>query len=95
MPFPVERVFYNPKSTPAGLLAAAFLPQQQTSPMFELISKKQREKKRQEAHEKALRESLAEKLSRYEKSRSDQVESGDDGDFTELYVNGRKLRVPK
>lgn len=63
--------------------------------MFELISKKQRDKTRKEAHEKALRDSLAEKISRYEKSRSDQTGHDDGQDFTELCVNGKKLRVAK
>ena len=67
--------------------------------MIDWISKKQREKKRKEAHEKALRDSLAEKVSRYEQSRTgeNKDESEDEGgqDFTELFVNGKKLRVPK
>ena len=64
--------------------------------MFDLISRKQREKQRKEAHEKALRESLAEKISRYEKTRADEAGHDDDGqDFTELRVNGKKLRVAK
>ncbi len=63
--------------------------------MFELISKKQREKKRKEAHEQALRESLADKISRYEQSRCNQPSNDDGQDFTELCVNGKKLRVAK
>lgn len=63
--------------------------------MFELISKQQREKKRKEAHEKALRDSLAEKISRYEQTRTDRAERDDEQDFTELCVNGKKLRVAK
>ena len=63
--------------------------------MFELISKKHREQKRKEAHEKALRDSLAAKISRYEQSRTDQAEHDDGQDFTELCVNGKKLRVAK
>lgn len=63
--------------------------------MFELISKKHREKKRKEAREQALRESLADKISRYEQSRNAAAESKDGQDFTELCVNGKKLRVVK
>ena len=63
--------------------------------MFDWISKKQREQKRKDAHEQALRESLADKLSRYEQSRTDETESKDGQDFTELCVNGKKLRVAK
>lgn len=64
--------------------------------MIDWISKKQRDKKRKEAHEQALRESLAEKVSRYEQSRTDEPKDDDGGqDFTELFVNGKKLRVPK
>ena len=63
--------------------------------MFELISKKQREKKRKEAHEKALRDSLAEKISRYEQSRAGKSGHDDGRDYTELYVNGKKVRVAK
>lgn len=63
--------------------------------MFDWISKKQREQKRKDAHEQALRESLADKLSRYEQSRTDETASKDEQDFTELCVNGKKLRVAK
>ena len=63
--------------------------------MIDWISKKQRDKKSKEAHERALRESIAEKLSRYEDARSDSADNADNQDFTELYVNGKKVRVAK
>lgn len=63
--------------------------------MIDWISKKQRDKKRMEAHEQALRESIAEKISRYEDARTGSADGGDSQDFTELYVNGKKVRVAK
>lgn len=63
--------------------------------MIDWISKKQRDKKRKEAHEQALRKSIAEKISRYEDARTDSAADADDQDFTELYVDGKKVRVAK
>ena len=63
--------------------------------MIDWISKKQREQKRKEEHEKALRESLAEKVSRYEREHSEPPEQQADQDYTELLVDGKKLRVAK
>lgn len=63
--------------------------------MIDWISKKQREKKRDEAHEKALRESLAAKVSQYEKEHSEPADGEGEQDYTELLVDGKKLRVAK
>lgn len=63
--------------------------------MIDWISKKQRDKKRKEAHEQALRKSIAEKISRYEDARTDSAAGADGQDFTELYVDGKKVRVAK
>ena len=58
--------------------------------MFDWISKKRRDKKRSEAHEKELKKSLAEKVSKYEF-----VNKEPKNNFTELVINGKKLRVAK
>jgi len=58
--------------------------------MFDWISKERRDKKRSETHEKELKKSLAEKVSKYE-----YLEKEPKNDFTELVINGKKLRVAK
>lgn len=63
--------------------------------MIDWISKKHKEKKRKEDHEKALRESLARKVSRYEEEHSGPAGDESGQDYTELLVDGKKLRVAK
>ena len=63
--------------------------------MIDWISKKRREEKRREAHERQLRKSLAEKISRYEQSRSNSIDKPPENDFTEVFIDGKKLRVAK
>lgn len=58
--------------------------------MIEWISKKQRATKRRRADELKLRRSIAEKLSRYEEPADDPID-----DYTELLINGEKVRVAK
>ena len=63
--------------------------------MIDWISKKRREEKRREAQERQLKKSLAEKISRYEQSRSDSIDNPPGDDFTEVLIDGKKLRVAK
>ena len=63
--------------------------------MIDWLSKKHREEKRREAHERQLKKSLAEKVSRYEQARSDATENPPGDDFTEVFIDGKKLRVAK
>jgi hypothetical protein len=58
--------------------------------MLEWISKKHRDRKRSEAYEQELKKSLADKISKYE-----YINSEPKNDFTELVINGKKLRVAK
>ena len=58
--------------------------------MIDWISKKHREKKRKQAHEQQLRESLAAKVSQYVESSANAND-----DFTELLIDGKKRRVAK
>ncbi len=58
--------------------------------MFDWISKKRREKKRKDAHERELKKTLASKLANYE-NYNDPTQN----DFTEIAVGGKKLRVAK
>lgn len=58
--------------------------------MFDWLSRQRREKKRNEAHEIELKKSLASKVAHYQKC----VESADD-EFTEVAINGKKVRVAK
>ena len=58
--------------------------------MIEWISKKHRDKKHREVHELKLRKSIADKVSQYEEPSDDPID-----DFTELFINGEKLRVAK
>lgn len=63
--------------------------------MLNWISKKRREEKRNQAHERQLKKSLAEKISRYEQSRSNSIDNPPADDFTEVFIDGKKLRVAK
>ena len=63
--------------------------------MIDWISKKRKEEKRREAQERQLKKSLAEKISRYEQSRSDSIDNPPGDDFTEVLIDGKKLRVAK
>lgn len=58
--------------------------------MIDWISKKHRDKKQREAQEQRLRKSLAEKISQYEEPSGNPID-----DYTELFVDGKKLRVAK
>lgn len=63
--------------------------------MIEWISKKHREQKRREAHERQLKKSLAKKISRYEQTRGNSGDNPPAEDFTEVLIDGKKLRVAK
>jgi hypothetical protein len=58
--------------------------------MIEWLSKKRSDKKRREIKEQELKKSLSKKLSEYE-CQNNEVKD----DFTELVLNGKKLRVAK
>ena len=58
--------------------------------MIGWLSKKHRDKKRREAQEQELKKSLAEKVRKYEEPATNPAD-----DFTELLINGEKLRVAK
>jgi hypothetical protein len=58
--------------------------------VFDWISKKRRDKKCKEAHEKILKKSLAEKISNYNNLIDESQK-----DFTEITIGGAKLRVAK
>jgi hypothetical protein len=58
--------------------------------MIDWISKKHRDKKHREAQEQQLRKSLAKKVLKYEEPSSNPID-----DFTELFIDGEKLRVAK
>jgi len=58
--------------------------------MIDWISKKHRDKKHREAQEQQLRKSLAEKVSQYEELSGNPID-----DYTELFIDGKKLRVAK
>ena len=61
--------------------------------MIDWLSKKRREEKQQQAEEADLKASIAEKISQYEASQ--EVNTDDEDDHTELVVNGKKVRVAK
>jgi len=63
--------------------------------MIDWISKKHREKKRNEAHERQLKKSLSEKISQYEQSRSISIDNSPEDEFTEVFIDGKNLRVAK
>jgi hypothetical protein len=63
--------------------------------MIDWISKKRREKKRKEAHEWQLKKSLAEKISQYEESGKYSIDNSTEDEFTEVFIDGKSLRVAK
>ena len=63
--------------------------------MIDWLSKKQREKKRKEARELELRNSLAQKVSHFQQSHVETADESDEQDFTELLIDGVRLRVAK
>ena len=63
--------------------------------MIGWLSKKRREDKRREAHERQLRKSLAEKVSQYEQSCINSIDKFLEDDFTEVFIDGKNLRVAK
>jgi hypothetical protein len=58
--------------------------------MLDWLSKKKREDKIKESRELALKKSLSEKVARYQKVKDQPAD-----DHTEIFVNGKKLRVAK
>ncbi len=58
--------------------------------MFDWFSRQRREQKLKDAHEQELKKTLASKVAHYEKY----VDSADD-EFTEVAINGKKVRVAK
>ncbi len=58
--------------------------------MIKWLSKKRSDDKRKEIQEQELKKSLSKKLSEYESQNNEAKD-----DFTELVVNGKKLRVAK
>ena len=58
-------------------------------------SKKHKEEKRREAHERQLKKSLAEKISQYERSYSISIDNSPEDNFTEVFIDGKRLRVTK
>jgi hypothetical protein len=71
--------------------------------MFSRLFADRREKKRKEEHERELKERLAKKFARYEAEKALKEETArsvaddttDVRDYTEIVVNGKKLRVAK
>ena len=63
--------------------------------MLDWISKKRRDKKRKEAHEKILKKSLAEKVLKYDSHNYNNHIGESQNDFTEITIGGEKLRVAK
>ena len=57
--------------------------------MLDWISKK-KEQKRREEREAALKRSLSEKVAQYQEKQDDPAD-----DHTELFINGKKVRVAK
>lgn len=58
--------------------------------MFDWLSMQRKEQKRKDAHEQELKKSLASKVAHYKKY----IEPADD-DFTEVAIDGKKVRVAK
>ncbi len=63
--------------------------------MIDWISKKNREKKRRDTQECQLKKSLADKVSQYEQSRSNSIDNSPLDEFTEVFIDGKNLRVAK
>ena len=58
--------------------------------MLDWISKIRRDRKRRDAHEQELKRTLANKVSKYEYSAETT-----DNEFTEITIDGKKLRITK
>ena len=58
--------------------------------MLDWLSKKKREEKEKQDREQALKKSLSEKLAHYHEKQQEPVD-----DHTELFINGKKVRVAK
>ena len=58
--------------------------------MLDWLSKKKREEKIKESREQELKKSLSEKVAQYQKIQQEPAD-----DHTEIFVNGKKLRVAK
>ena len=58
--------------------------------MLDWLSKKKREEKEKQIREEELKKSLSEKLAHYQAKQQEAVD-----DHTELFINGKKVRVAK
>ena len=58
--------------------------------MLDWLSKKKREEKEKRIREEKLKKSLSEKLAHYQEKQQEPAD-----DHTELFINGRKVRVAK
>ena len=58
--------------------------------MLDWLSKKKREEKEKQIREEKLKKSLSEKLAHYQEKQQEPVD-----DHTELFINGKKVRVAK
>lgn len=58
--------------------------------MLDWLSKKKKDERIKEIREQALKKSLSEKVAQYQKVQEEPAE-----DHTEIFVNGKKLRVAK
>ena len=58
--------------------------------MLDWLSKKKREEKEKQIREEELKKSLSEKLAHYQEKQQEAVD-----DHTELFINGKKVRVAK
>ena len=58
--------------------------------MLDWLSKKKKEEKQKKLREEELKKSLSEKLAHYQEKMQEPVD-----DHTELFLNGKKIRVPK
>ena len=58
--------------------------------MLDWISRKKSDEKLKEIREQELKKSLSEKVAQYQKAEAEPVD-----DHTEIFVNGKKLRVAK
>ena len=58
--------------------------------MLDWLSKKKREEKEKQIREEELKKSLSEKLAHYQEKQQEPVD-----DHTELFINGKKVRVAK
>ena len=61
--------------------------------MLDWIFKKRRDNKRKEAHEKILKKSLAEKVSKFDSHNYNNHIGESKNDFTEITIGGEILRV--